>query len=71
MPLSAAYLRGDLEMFHLLVARGSQVDINDPLRNECLQRYTHIPIFMAVSHMAQAGRTELLHTCMALGADLH
>lgn len=70
-PLGVACMRGDLEIFHLLVARGAQLDIGDPLRNRNPQCYTHIPIFMAIRHMARTGRTELLDACMALGADVH
>ncbi|KAK8119418.1 uncharacterized protein PG998_004044 [Apiospora kogelbergensis] len=54
-PLGAACLRGDLEVFHLLVARGAQVNVDDSLRNEYSNGHTHIPIFVAAHYMAETG----------------
>ncbi|KAK8105482.1 hypothetical protein PG999_008841 [Apiospora kogelbergensis] len=70
-PLGAACLRGDLEVFHLLVARGAQVNVDDSLRNEYSNGHTHIPIFVAAHYMAETGDPSMLDACVAGGADVN
>ncbi|KAH7082822.1 hypothetical protein BKA63DRAFT_583954 [Paraphoma chrysanthemicola] len=70
-PLSAACLRGDVEVFNLLVARGAHVDIEDSLHSKYPANYTHIPIFMAARYMGAEGSTDMLDACIAAGADVN
>ncbi|KAH7093469.1 hypothetical protein FB567DRAFT_515398 [Paraphoma chrysanthemicola] len=70
-PLSAACLRGDVEVFNLLVARGAHVDIEDSLRSKYPAKYTHIPILMAARRMGAEGSTNMLDACIAAGADVN
>jgi len=70
-PLSAACLRGDVDVFNLLVARGAHVDIEDSLRNKYPTGHTHIPVFMAAHYMADKGNTNMVDACIAGGTDIN
>jgi ankyrin repeat protein len=69
-PLSAACLRGDIDVFNLLVARGAHVDM-DSLRTSYKTRNSHIPIFMAARYMGETGDSNMLDACIAGGADVN
>lgn len=70
-PLGAACLRGDVDVFNLLVARGAHVNIEDSLHSKYSTKYTHIPIFVAAQYMADKGNTNMLDACIGGGADVN
>ncbi|KAK7974498.1 hypothetical protein PG989_016346 [Apiospora arundinis] len=70
-PLGAACLRGDAEVFRLLVARGAHVNIDDTLRSKYANDYTHIPILVAVHYLVDTGDSSMLDACVAAGADVN
>ncbi|KAH7041478.1 uncharacterized protein B0I36DRAFT_312911 [Microdochium trichocladiopsis] len=68
--LGAACLRGDMDVFKLLVARGAQIGISNSLRRQYPKTHSHIPIFMAARHMGETGRTDVLDACVKGGEDI-
>jgi ankyrin repeat protein len=70
-PLGAACLRGDINVFNLLIARGAHADIEDSLRSKYPTKYTHIPVFVAAHYMADKGNSNMLDACIAGGADVN
>ncbi|KAJ1336166.1 ankyrin repeat domain-containing protein 50 [Microdochium nivale] len=72
-PLGASILRGDMEIFELLVRRGAHLDMSDDaMRSKFPRECTHIPVFLAAWHMGITGRTEMLDACVKVGgADIN
>ncbi|KAK6540461.1 hypothetical protein TWF694_009255 [Orbilia ellipsospora] len=69
-PLSAAALRGDSQIFHLLVARGAKVTV-DSSEIKPHAKYVQMPSIMAARFMAKHHDTSTLQACVDAGVDIN